>query len=175
MIRYSIGGLSFNSEYEIWVLVVNFIGQGFFSESVVIRTGEQVLVSVFRNVQVRMLSVIIMIIQWEEFVEFNGLIRGYRIYYIMEFEYFVGNWQKYNVDDSLLIIVGSLLEDEIYTVRVLVFISVGDGFFSDFIQVKIQQGGERSAGGRDFRRGQRDLGSFFRRVGGGGLKMRFRA
>lgn len=43
---YSIGGLSFNLEYEIWVLVVNFIGQGFFSEFVVICMGEQVLVSV---------------------------------------------------------------------------------------------------------------------------------
>lgn len=87
-----------------------------------------------------MFSVIIMIVQWEELVEFNGLICGYCVYYIMELEYFVGNWQKYNVDDSLLIIVGSLLEDEIYIVWVFVFIFVGDGFFLDFIQVKMQQG-----------------------------------
>jgi len=55
-------------------------------------------------------------------------------------EHPVGNWQKHNVDDSLLTTVGSLLEDETYTVRVLAFTSVGDGPLSDPIQVKTQQG-----------------------------------
>ncbi|KFO28816.1 Receptor-type tyrosine-protein phosphatase S [Fukomys damarensis] len=58
----------------------------------------------------------------------------------MEPEHPVGNWQKHNVDDSLLTTVGSLLEDETYTVRVLAFTSVGDGPLSDPIQVKTQQG-----------------------------------
>lgn len=173
--RYSIGGLSPNSEYEIWVSAVNSIGQGPPSESVVTRTGEQAPASAPRNVQARMLSATTMIIQWEEPVEPNGLIRGYRIYYTMEPEHPVGNWQKHNVDDSLLTTVGSLLEDETYTVRVLAFTSVGDGPLSDPIQVKTQQGGERSAGGRDFHRGQRDSGPSFRRAGGGGAKMRLRA
>ncbi|KAB1259339.1 Receptor-type tyrosine-protein phosphatase S [Camelus dromedarius] len=79
--------------------------------------------------------------QWEEPVEPNGLIRGYRIYYTTEPEHPVGNWQKHNVDDSLLTTVGSLLQDETYTVRVLAFTSVGDGPLSDPIQVKTQQGG----------------------------------
>uniref|UniRef100_A0A8C7B9X7 protein-tyrosine-phosphatase n=1 Tax=Neovison vison TaxID=452646 RepID=A0A8C7B9X7_NEOVI len=138
--RYSIGGLSPNSEYEIWVSAVNSIGQGPPSESVVTRTGEQAPASAPRNVQARMLSATTMIIQWEEPVEPNGLIRGYRIYYTMEPEHPVGNWQKHNVDDSLLTTVGSLLEDETYTVRVLAFTSVGDGPLSDPIQVKTQQG-----------------------------------
>lgn len=140
--RYSIGGLSPNSEYEIWVSAVNSIGQGPPSESVVTRTGEQAPASAPRNVQARMLSATTMIIQWEEPVEPNGLIRGYRVYYTMEPEHPVGNWQKHNVDDSLLTTVGSLLEDETYTVRVLAFTSVGDGPLSDPIQVKTQQGGE---------------------------------
>lgn len=140
--RYSIGGLSPNSEYEIWVSAVNSIGQGPPSESVVTRTGEQAPASAPRNVQARMLSASTMIIQWEEPVEPNGLIRGYRVYYTMEPEHPVGNWQKHNVDDSLLTTVGSLLEDETYTVRVLAFTSVGDGPLSDPIQVKTQQGGE---------------------------------
>lgn len=145
--RYSIGGLSPNSEYEIWVSAVNSIGQGPPSESVVTRTGEQAPASAPRNVQARMLSATTMIIQWEEPVEPNGLIRGYRIYYTMEPEHPVGNWQKHNVDDSLLTTVGSLLEDETYTVRVLAFTSVGDGPLSDPIQVKTQQGGEMPVGG----------------------------
>uniref|UniRef100_A0A8C5W8J9 Receptor-type tyrosine-protein phosphatase S n=1 Tax=Microcebus murinus TaxID=30608 RepID=A0A8C5W8J9_MICMU len=138
--RYSIGGLSPNSEYEIWVSAVNSIGQGPPSESVVTRTGEQAPASAPRNVQARMLSASTMIVQWEEPVEPNGLIRGYRVYYTMEPEHPVGNWQKHNVDDSLLTTVGSLLEDETYTVRVLAFTSVGDGPLSDPIQVKTQQG-----------------------------------
>lgn len=149
--RYSIGGLSPNSEYEIWVSAVNSIGQGPPSESVVTRTGEQAPASAPRNVQARMLSATTMIIQWEEPVEPNGLIRGYRIYYTMEPEHPVGNWQKHNVDDSLLTTVGSLLEDETYTVRVLAFTSVGDGPLSDPIQVKTQQGGEVPVGGVDSR------------------------
>ncbi|XP_054982010.1 receptor-type tyrosine-protein phosphatase S isoform X12 [Sorex araneus] len=138
--RYSIGGLSPNSEYEIWVSAVNSIGQGPPSEAVVTRTGEQAPASAPRNVQARMLSAATMIVQWEEPVEPNGLIRGYRVYYTMEPEHPVGNWQKHNVDDSLLTTVGSLLEDETYTVRVLAFTSVGDGPLSEPIQVKTQQG-----------------------------------
>ncbi|XP_026510693.1 receptor-type tyrosine-protein phosphatase S isoform X5 [Terrapene carolina triunguis] len=138
--RYSIGGLSPNSEYEIWVSAVNTIGQGPPSESVVTRTGEQAPASAPRSVQGRMLSGTTMIIQWEEPVEPNGQIRGYRVYYTMEPDQPVSNWQKHNVDDSLLTTVGSLLEDETYTVRVLAFTSVGDGPLSDPIQVKTQQG-----------------------------------
>ncbi|XP_075467515.1 receptor-type tyrosine-protein phosphatase S isoform X2 [Ascaphus truei] len=138
--RYSIGGLSPNSEYEIWVSAVNSIGQGPPSEPVVTRTGEQAPASAPRNVQARMLSSSTMIIQWEEPVEPNGQIRGYRVYFNMEPDLPVNNWQKRNVDDSLLTTVGSLLEHETYTVRVLAFTSVGDGPLSDPIQVKTQQG-----------------------------------
>nr|XP_033809753.1 receptor-type tyrosine-protein phosphatase S isoform X15 [Geotrypetes seraphini] len=138
--RYSIGGLSPNSEYEIWVSAVNSIGQGPPSEPVVTRTGEQAPASSPRNVQARMLSSTTMIIQWEEPVEPNGQIRGYRVYYTMEPDHPVSNWLKHNVDDSLLTTVSSLVEDETYTVRVLAFTSVGDGPLSDPIQVKTQQG-----------------------------------
>ncbi|KAE8631281.1 hypothetical protein XENTR_v10001139 [Xenopus tropicalis] len=138
--RYSIGGLSPNSEYEIWVSAVNSIGQGPPSEPVVTRTGEQAPASAPRNVQARMLSSTTMIIQWEEPVEPNGQIRGYRVYYTMEPDQPVSSWLKYNVDDSLLTTIGSLLEHETYTVRVLAFTSVGDGPLSDPIQVKTQQG-----------------------------------
>ncbi|XP_041435756.1 receptor-type tyrosine-protein phosphatase S isoform X9 [Xenopus laevis] len=138
--RYSIGGLSPNSEYEIWVSAVNSIGQGPPSEPVVTRTGEQAPASAPRNVQARMLRSTTMIIQWEEPVEPNGQIRGYRVYYTMEPDQPVSNWLKYNVDDSLLTTIGSLLEHETYTVRVLAFTSVGDGPLSDPIQVKTQQG-----------------------------------
>ncbi|XP_069819622.1 receptor-type tyrosine-protein phosphatase S-like [Dendropsophus ebraccatus] len=138
--RYSIGGLSPNSEYEIWVSAVNSIGQGPPSEPVVTRTGEQAPASAPRNVQARMLTSTTMIIQWEEPVEPNGQIRGYRVYYTMEPDEPVSNWLKYNVDDNLLTTIGNLLEHETYTVRVLAFTSVGDGPLSDPIQVKTQQG-----------------------------------
>ncbi|ELK31694.1 Receptor-type tyrosine-protein phosphatase S [Myotis davidii] len=55
----------------------------------------------------------------------------------MEPEHLMVNWQKHNVDDSLLTTVGSLLEDETYTVHVLAFTSVGDGPLSDPIQESI--------------------------------------
>ncbi|XP_053559157.1 receptor-type tyrosine-protein phosphatase S isoform X6 [Bombina bombina] len=138
--RYSIGGLSPNSEYEIWVSAVNSIGQGPPSEPVVTRTGEQAPASAPRNVQARMLSSTTMIILWEEPVEPNGQIRGYRVYYTMEPDKPVSNWLKHNVDGSLLTTIGSLSEHETYTVRVLAFTSVGDGPLSDPIQVKTQQG-----------------------------------
>ncbi|XP_063770953.1 receptor-type tyrosine-protein phosphatase S isoform X8 [Pseudophryne corroboree] len=138
--RYSIGGLSPNSEYEIWVSAVNSIGQGPPSEPVVTRTGEQAPASAPRNVQARMLTATTMIIQWEEPVEPNGQIRGYRIYYTMDPEKQVSNWDKSSVDDSLLTTIGGLLGHETYTVRVLAFTSVGDGPLSDPIQVKTQQG-----------------------------------
>ncbi|XP_066430538.1 receptor-type tyrosine-protein phosphatase S isoform X8 [Eleutherodactylus coqui] len=138
--RYSIGGLSPNSEYEIWVSAVNSIGQGPPSEPVVTRTGEQAPASAPRNVQARMLTSTTMIIQWEEPVEPNGQIRGYRVYYTMEPDQPVSSWLKYNVDDNLLTTIGNLLEHETYTVRVLAFTSVGDGPLSDPIQVKTQQG-----------------------------------
>ncbi|KAM3937310.1 receptor-type tyrosine-protein phosphatase S isoform 5-T5 [Leptodactylus fuscus] len=138
--RYSIGGLSPNSEYEIWVSAVNSIGQGPPSEPVVTRTGEQAPASAPRNVQARMLTSTTMIIQWDEPVEPNGQIRGYRVYYTMEPEQPVSNWLKYNVDDNLLTTIANLLEHETYTVRVLAFTSVGDGPLSDPIQVKTQQG-----------------------------------
>ncbi|XP_072261191.1 receptor-type tyrosine-protein phosphatase S isoform X10 [Pyxicephalus adspersus] len=138
--RYSIGGLSPNSEYEIWVSAVNSIGQGPPSEPVVTRTGEQAPASAPRNVQARMLTSTTMIIQWEEPVEPNGQIRGYRVYYTMEPDQPVSNWLKYNVDHTLLTTIGNLLEHETYTVRVLAFTSVGDGPLSDPIQVKTQQG-----------------------------------
>ncbi|XP_053319665.1 receptor-type tyrosine-protein phosphatase S isoform X9 [Spea bombifrons] len=138
--RYSIGGLSPNSEYEIWVSAVNSIGQGPPSEPVVARTGEQAPASAPQNVQARMLSSTTMMIQWEEPVEPNGQIRGYRVYYTMEPDQPVSNWHKHNVVENLLTTVASLLEHETYTVRVLAFTSVGDGPLSDPIQVKTQHG-----------------------------------
>ncbi|XP_063311683.1 receptor-type tyrosine-protein phosphatase S isoform X12 [Pelobates fuscus] len=138
--RYSIGGLSPNSEYEIWVSAVNSIGQGPPSESVVTRTGEQAPASAPRNVQARMISSTTMLIQWEEPIEPNGQIRGYRVYYTMEPDQTVSNWLKHNVVDNFLTSVTSLLEHETYTVRVLAYTSVGDGPLSDPIQVKTQPG-----------------------------------
>ncbi|XP_078525688.1 receptor-type tyrosine-protein phosphatase S isoform X1 [Lissotriton helveticus] len=138
--RYSIGGLSPNSEYEIWVSAVNSIGQGPPSETVEARTGEQAPASAPRNVQARMLSPSTMIIHWDEPVEPNGQIRGYRVYFTMEPDKPVNDWQKYIVEGSQLTTVKSLREDETYTVRVLAYTSVGDGPLSEPMQVKTQQG-----------------------------------
>lgn len=138
--RYSIGGLSPNSEYEIWVSAVNSSGQEAPSEVVVTRTGEEASAGAPRKVHARPLSSTTIIIQWEEPVEHKGPIRGYRVYYTMEPEQPVSNWLKHDVDDSLLTAISNLLEDETYTVRVLAFTSLGDGPLSDLIQVKTSQG-----------------------------------
>ncbi|XP_058870096.1 receptor-type tyrosine-protein phosphatase S-like isoform X6 [Acipenser ruthenus] len=138
--RYSIGGLSPNTEYEIRVSAVNTIGQGPPSEPVETRTGEQAPASPPRNIQARMLSVNTMIVTWEEPEEPNGQIRGYRIYYTMDPSKPINAWQKHNVDDSRLTTVGSLVAQETYSIRVLAFTSVGDGPFSDPVHLKTQQG-----------------------------------
>ncbi|XP_072924869.1 receptor-type tyrosine-protein phosphatase S-like isoform X21 [Hemitrygon akajei] len=139
-LRYSIGGLSPYSDYEFKISAVNSIGQGPSSEIVETRTGEQVPSSSPRNVQARMLSATTMLIQWEEPEEPNGQIRGYRVYYTMEPLQPVSNWQKQNLDDSLLTTVASLIPQTTYSVKVLAFTSVGDGPLSAEIQVKTQQG-----------------------------------
>lgn len=59
--------------------------------------------------------------------------RGYRVYYIFDFRRFLSVWYKYNIDVGFFIIVGSLLFGIIYSLRVLVFIVVGDGSFSFII------------------------------------------
>ncbi|XP_041085316.1 receptor-type tyrosine-protein phosphatase S-like isoform X9 [Polyodon spathula] len=138
--RYSIGGLSPNTEYEIRVSAVNTIGQGPPSEPVETRTGEQAPASPPRNIQARMLSANTMIVTWEEPEEPNGQIRGYRIYYTMDPSKPINAWQKHNVDDSRLTTVGSLVAQETYSIRVLAFTSVGDGPFSDPVHLKTQQG-----------------------------------
>ncbi|XP_072449919.1 receptor-type tyrosine-protein phosphatase delta-like [Chiloscyllium punctatum] len=139
-LRYSIGGLSPYSDYEFRISAVNSIGQGPPSETVETRTGEQVPSSSPRNVQARMLSATTMLIQWEEPEEPNGQIRGYRVYYTMEPQQPVSNWQKHNLDDSLLTTVANLIPQTTYSVKVLAFTSVGDGPLSPEIQVKTQQG-----------------------------------
>ncbi|XP_041086566.1 receptor-type tyrosine-protein phosphatase S-like isoform X17 [Polyodon spathula] len=138
--RYSIGGLSPNTEYEVRVSAVNTIGQGPPSEPVETRTGEQAPASPPRNIQARMLSANTMIVTWEEPEEPNGQIRGYRIYYTMDPSKPINAWQKHNVDDSRLTTVGSLVAQETYSIRVLAFTSVGDGPFSDPVHLKTQQG-----------------------------------
>ncbi|GCB61699.1 hypothetical protein scyTo_0009388, partial [Scyliorhinus torazame] len=139
-LRYSIGGLSPYSDYEFRISAVNSIGQGQPSETVETRTGEQVPSSSPRSVQARMLSATTMLIQWEEPEEPNGQIRGYRVYYTMEPQQPVSNWQKHNLDDSLLTTVANLIPQTTYSVKVLAFTSVGDGPLSAEIQVKTQQG-----------------------------------
>ncbi|XP_072373300.1 receptor-type tyrosine-protein phosphatase delta-like isoform X11 [Scyliorhinus torazame] len=138
--RYSVGGLSPYSDYEFRVIAVNNIGQGPPSEPVETRTGEQAPSSPPRSVQARMLSTTTMLIQWEEPEEANGQIRGYRVYYTMDPQQHINNWQKHNVDDSMLTTIANLTPETTYTVRVLAFTSVGDGPHSPEIQVKTQQG-----------------------------------
>ncbi|XP_078070244.1 receptor-type tyrosine-protein phosphatase delta isoform X11 [Mustelus asterias] len=138
--RYSVGGLSPYSDYEFRVIAVNNIGQGPPSEPIETRTGEQAPSSPPRSVQARMLSTTTMLIQWEEPEEANGQIRGYRVYYTMDPQQHINNWQKHNVDDSMLTTIANLTPETTYTVRVLAFTSVGDGPHSPEIQVKTQQG-----------------------------------
>ncbi|XP_061093978.1 receptor-type tyrosine-protein phosphatase S-like isoform X4 [Conger conger] len=137
--RYSIGGLYPNTEYEIRVSAFNTIGQGPPSEPVVARTGEQAPASPPRNINTRILSQNSMVVRWTEPEEPNGQVQGYRIYYTMDPSQPMGQWQVHNVQDSLLTTIGSLTPSETYTIRVLAFTSVGDGPFSDAIQVKVMQ------------------------------------
>ncbi|KAL6469457.1 hypothetical protein MHYP_G00229810 [Metynnis hypsauchen] len=138
--RYSIGGLSPNTEYEIRVSAVNTIGQGPASEPVEARTGEQAPASPPRNIQARIISHSTMMVRWEEPEEPNGQIKGYRVYYTMDPSRSMNLWQIHNVQDSMITTIQNLVASETYTIRVLAFTSVGDGPFSDPIHVKVLQG-----------------------------------
>ncbi|XP_017548802.1 receptor-type tyrosine-protein phosphatase S isoform X16 [Pygocentrus nattereri] len=138
--RYSIGGLSPNTEYEIRVSAVNTIGQGPASEPVEARTGEQAPASPPRNIQARIISHSTMMVRWEEPEEPNGQIKGYRVYYTMDPSQSMNLWQIHNVQDSMITTIQNLVASETYTIRVLAFTSVGDGPFSDPIHVKVLQG-----------------------------------
>ncbi|XP_046712783.1 receptor-type tyrosine-protein phosphatase S isoform X16 [Silurus meridionalis] len=138
--RYSIGGLSPNTEYEIRVSAVNTIGQGPASEPVEARTGEQAPASPPRNIQARIISHSTMMVRWEEPEEPNGQIKGYRVYYTMDPSQPMSMWQIHNVQDSMITTIQNLVASETYTIRVLAFTSVGDGPFSDSIHVKVLQG-----------------------------------
>lgn len=139
--RYSIGGLSPNTDYEIRVSAYNTIGQGPPSEPVEARTGEQAPASPPRNIQARIISQNTMMVRWDEPEEPNGQIKGYRVYYTMDQSQPMSMWQIHNVQDSVITTIQSLVSSETYTIRVLAFTSVGDGPFSDPIHVKVLQGG----------------------------------
>ncbi|XP_051763901.1 receptor-type tyrosine-protein phosphatase S isoform X19 [Ctenopharyngodon idella] len=138
--RYSIGGLSPNTDYEIRVSAYNTIGQGPPSEPVEARTGEQAPASPPRNIQARIISQNTMMVRWDEPEEPNGQIKGYRVYYTMDPSQAMSMWQIHNVQDSVITTIQSLVPSETYTIRVLAFTSVGDGPFSDPIHVKVLQG-----------------------------------
>ncbi|XP_056095063.1 receptor-type tyrosine-protein phosphatase S isoform X26 [Rhinichthys klamathensis goyatoka] len=138
--RYSIGGLSPNTDYEIRVSAFNTIGQGPPSEPVEARTGEQAPASPPRNIQARIISQNTMMVRWDEPEEPNGQIKGYRVYFTMDPSQLMSMWQIHNVQDSVLTTIQSLVPSETYTIRVLAFTSVGDGPFSDPIHVKVLQG-----------------------------------
>ncbi|XP_051550634.1 receptor-type tyrosine-protein phosphatase S-like isoform X8 [Myxocyprinus asiaticus] len=138
--RYSIGGLSPNTDYEIRVSAFNTIGQGPPSEPVEARTGEQAPASPPRNIQARIISQNTMMVRWDEPEEPNGQIKGYRVYYTMDPSQSMSMWQIHNVQDSVITTIQSLVPSETYTIRVLAFTSVGDGPFSDPIHVKVLQG-----------------------------------
>ncbi|XP_076131587.1 receptor-type tyrosine-protein phosphatase S [Alosa pseudoharengus] len=138
--RYSIGGLSPNTDYEIRVSAFNTIGQGPPSEPVEARTGEQAPASPPRNVQARIISANTVVVRWDEPEEPNGQIKGYRVYYTMDDSQPLSQWQIHNVQDSVLTTIQSLVSSETYSIRVLAFTSVGDGPPSDPIQVKMVLG-----------------------------------
>ncbi|XP_042564818.1 receptor-type tyrosine-protein phosphatase S isoform X2 [Clupea harengus] len=138
--RYSIGGLSPNTDYEIRVSAFNTIGQGPPSEPVEARTGEQAPASPPRSVQARIISANTVVVRWDEPEEPNGQIKGYRVYYTMDDSQPLSQWQIHNVQDSVLTTIQSLVSSETYTIRVLAFTSVGDGPPSDPIQVKMVLG-----------------------------------
>nr|XP_055073733.1 receptor-type tyrosine-protein phosphatase S-like isoform X2 [Misgurnus anguillicaudatus] len=138
--RYSIGGLSPNTDYEIRVSAFNTIGQGPPSEPVEARTGEQAPASPPRNIQARIISQNTMMVRWDEPEKPNGQIKGYRVYYTMDPSEVKSMWQIHNVQDSVITTIQSLEPLRTCTIRVLAFTSVGDGPFSDPIHVKVLQG-----------------------------------
>lgn len=140
--RYSVGGLSPYSEYEFRVVAVNNIGRGPPSEPVETRTAEQAPSTAPRQVMARMLSSTTILVQWEEPEEANGQIQGYRVYYTMEPNQHVNNWQKHNVGDTHITTISGLTPQKTYHIKVLAFTSVGDGPLSSDIQVITKTGGE---------------------------------
>ncbi|MGH0170043.1 UNVERIFIED_CONTAM: hypothetical protein FKN15_058436, partial [Acipenser sinensis] len=128
------------SEYEFRVVAVNNIGKGPPSEPVETRTAEQAPSTAPRQVTARMLSSTTILVQWEEPEEANGQIQGYRVYYTMEPNQHVNNWQKHNVGDTHITTISGLTPQKTYHIKVLAFTSVGDGPLSSDIQVITKTG-----------------------------------
>ncbi|XP_043917020.1 receptor-type tyrosine-protein phosphatase delta [Protopterus annectens] len=138
--RYSIGGLSPFSEYEFRVVAVNNIGRGPPSEPIRARTAEQAPSSAPLSVEARMMSTSTIVVQWQEPVEPNGQIQGYRVYYTTDPTQHVNSWIKKIVPDSLVTTISGVTPQKTYSVKVLAFTSVGDGPLSNEVQVIAQAG-----------------------------------
>uniref|UniRef100_A0A8C4QMN3 protein-tyrosine-phosphatase n=1 Tax=Eptatretus burgeri TaxID=7764 RepID=A0A8C4QMN3_EPTBU len=129
--RYTVGGLSPYSEYEIRVAAVNNVGRGMISDAAVTRTGEQAPSSPPRNVRARMLSSTTMLIRWDPPQEPNGRIRSYHMHYGVASSQGRGSlpitWQHHSVQDSLVATLTGLTPSLEYAIRVQAATAVGGG------------------------------------------------
>lgn len=139
--EHTIHDLSAHTTYEFRVLAVNSIGRGLPSTPADVTTGELVPGSPPINVRARPVSSSTVVVQWDEPLMANGIIRGYKVYYTLSpAELPVSLWTVHQVDNSQLTTITNLMTNRTYTISVLAFTSVGDGPLSEPIQVKTQQG-----------------------------------
>uniref|UniRef100_A0AAV2L0U2 Receptor-type tyrosine-protein phosphatase F n=1 Tax=Knipowitschia caucasica TaxID=637954 RepID=A0AAV2L0U2_KNICA len=138
--RYSIGGLSPFSEYDLRVLAVNNVGRGPPGATVSTRTSEQAPSSPPLAVMARMLSTSAMLVQWEPPEEPNGLIQGYSVLFRPEEEAPLTQWQSVTTDSRLQTTLSGLSPQLTYSLRVLAFTAVGEGPPSETLRIKAQQG-----------------------------------
>uniref|UniRef100_A0A3B4CB05 Receptor-type tyrosine-protein phosphatase S n=1 Tax=Pygocentrus nattereri TaxID=42514 RepID=A0A3B4CB05_PYGNA len=138
--RYSVGGLSPYSDYEFRVVAVNNIGRGPASEAIEAKTAEQAPSTAPRQVRGRMLSATTAIIHWEEPEEANGQIMGYRVYYTMDPNQHVNQWEKQIVRNANFLTIQGLTPNKTYYIKVLAYTSVGDGPLSADLQIIAKTG-----------------------------------
>ncbi|XP_072295419.1 receptor-type tyrosine-protein phosphatase F-like [Eucyclogobius newberryi] len=138
--RYSIGGLSPFSEYNLHVLAVNNVGRGPPGAMVSTRTSEQAPSSPPLHVVARMLSSSTMLVQWESPEEPNGQVQGYRVLFSPEEDAPLRAWQSLTTDAQLQTTLAGLTPQLTYSLRVLAFTAMGDGPLSDVLRIKAQQG-----------------------------------
>ncbi|XP_061414107.1 receptor-type tyrosine-protein phosphatase delta-like isoform X3 [Lethenteron reissneri] len=147
--RYTVGGLSPYSDYEVRVVAVNGVGRSALSGAARARTGERAPSTAPWGLHGRMVSPSNALLQWQEPAEPNGQIRGYRVYSAKLTAAGtrgpvvtppLSSWMKRSVENVPLATLSGLEEGALYAVRVLAFTNVGDGPLSPEIHIIAQFG-----------------------------------
>ncbi|XP_035710661.1 tyrosine-protein phosphatase Lar isoform X4 [Folsomia candida] len=128
------------TEYEFNVVAFNKVGRGEASPPIDATTGETRPKSAPRDVNARPLSSSQMLVNWQEPIEPNGQITGYKVFYTTNPTLPLAQWDAKRVESNEMTTIHDLIPRTIYTIRVQAYTAIGPGPVSAPIQAKTEQG-----------------------------------